>query len=660
MVADQDAYVLWNYRLEDQFLLADSYDGAVQLGITPHTLAKAITATDGGEWPPEKAEKHFIEAVAAVYASTVLRSPAKLRALTSVDTEEVPFATSFLALSVLAAFHMHTDDEHSALAFYPRLAKMLDCGFAGAYPEGFEGEAFLDLWRELDRWLEIRHGRRLAEADPGAFKRYIAQPFAHVPLREVDIERLPQFFETHGYEPGDRVLMERLTYDLVQGRGTWRGLTDAGRKALEDPHRRAFVVRQIAQELERWDGFRTDSTGRRIASIEVWTDIRRHRAQLHLLARRPEGFPEELGNGNTVFVSSQEGWYEPIALGVHDGGILRAGVRIDKANGRFGLQLRSGDVLPLTPSEQYSGFVSDRVLRADTPCAVLCHETVVDDVADHLEAVTTERMQPRRNNALPEGWCLFTNVRAVNATSPPAGMERLSVESSTTVIAEGGLRLGRRWRWLEGAPARVRVIGSRQGVTAKINGEVTVLDAEGFLPTDGMKKQGEYLIEIGNRLRRTVKVDAASVNPDCVAWPEPGKSKIPIALPNGDWTVVGAKPRECQAARGDETGELVRPAFKAEWAIRVGTRRGATAIHLHDPQQETAGEGSFAKNLKSPRSRRADGIEGKWAETIYQAAIRKPHLLCGHGCSGDKLTVEWRALTKRARARKRAMRKRKR
>ena len=48
MSADQDAYVLWNYRLEDQFLLADSYDGAVQLAITPHTLARAITATDGG------------------------------------------------------------------------------------------------------------------------------------------------------------------------------------------------------------------------------------------------------------------------------------------------------------------------------------------------------------------------------------------------------------------------------------------------------------------------------------------------------------------------------------------------------------------------------------------------------------------------------------
>ena len=188
MHADQDAYVLWNYRLEDQFLLADSYDGAVQLAITPHTLARAITATDGGEWSPEKAEEHFTEAVAAVYASSVLRNPAKLRALTSADAEEVPFATGFLALSVLAAFHMHTDDEHSALAFYPRLATMLGCAPTEGAPEGFDGEAFLELWAELDWWLATRHGRRLAQA-PGYVKAYLEAAAQTHGLSPEDLEK---------------------------------------------------------------------------------------------------------------------------------------------------------------------------------------------------------------------------------------------------------------------------------------------------------------------------------------------------------------------------------------------------------------------------------------------------------------------------------------
>ena len=660
MSVDEDAYVLWNYRLEEQFLLADSYDGAVQLAITPQTLARAIRETDGGDWSPEEAEASLAEAVATVYASRVRKSPQKLRALISTDTEEVPFATSFLALSVLAAFHMHTDEDHSALAFYPRLAKMLGCDSAGAQPEGFAGDTFLELWLELDRWLRVHHGRRLAQPDPRSPKRFIALPFAHVSLREVDIERLPQFFEAHGYEPGDRVPIERLTYDLVDGTGPWQRLTKTGQKALLDVHRRPFVVRQVAHELERWDGSRTDSTGRRIATIELWMDIRRRRAQFHLLARRPEGFPDELGNDEVFFESSQEGWYEPIPLGVDDGWLLSGGLRVDNAKGRYGLRLRGGNVVPLTPSGEYSGFVSDHVLRADTSCAVLCSETVADDVASYLAAVTNERVQPRRDDTLPEGWCLFTDVRATNQISPSKNMERLRVESSTAVVAEGGLRLGRQWRWLEGAPARVRVIGSRFDITARINGKVTELDTEGFLPTGPMKQPGEYVIELGNRLRRKVIVTAAAVHPDCVAWPEPDESRTPIALPHGDWFIIGAKPTECQTSRVGEAGEAVRTAFKAEWAIRVGARRGATAIHLHGPHGAPPNSDASATGPQSPRRQPPRGIAGGWEETIYQAGIRRPDLLCGYGCSTEQLAGAWRQLLKQARARKRAMRKRQR
>ena len=122
-----------------------------------------------------------------------------------------------------------------------------------------------------------------------------------------------------------------------------------------------------------------------------------------------------------------------------------------------------------------------------------------------------------------------------------------------------------------------------------------------------MKKQGEYVIEIGNRLRRKVNVDAATVHPDCVPWPEPDEPRIPIALPQGHWTVVGAKPRECHAIRVGQTGELVRPAFKAEWAIRVGARRGATAIHLHDPYNAPTGKETFGEETEIASTASARG-----------------------------------------------------
>ena len=659
MSSDHESYVLWNYMLDEQFLTADTPDGVVQLPITPHTLAKAVRETTGQVRTPEEAEESLAEAVSAVYASRVLRSPRKLLALTSTDPNDVPFATGFLALSVLAAYHMERDDERSALAFYPRLAKMLGCTLSGTYPDGFAGDAFLKLWNELDRWLMNRRGRRLAKPDPKATKPYIAVPFAHVPLRQIDIGRTPQFFDAFGYEPGSRVPIERLAYDLVDGRGPWSGFTETGRRALRDPHRRALAVRQVAQELDRWDGCRIDSSGRRTATIEVWMDIRRRRAQLHLLARRPAGFPEQIGHGEITFEASDVGWYEPVALRPADGGVLSNGVRVEGSQGRYCLELRSSDVVPLTPCAEYSGFVSDCVLRADTQCAVLCRASVADEVACYLRALNRAEVHPRRDGTLPEGWCLFTDVRARRATAPPEGMERLTVEETTALVPEGGLRLGGRWTWLEGAPARVRVIGSRCDLTAKIDGQEVDLDSDGYLPIAAMEENGEYTIEIGNRLQRKAKVLAATVHPECEAWPEPDGRGNPLALPQGEWTIIGAEPAQWESARGDAEEGAIRPRFTAQWAIRVGSGRGATALHLHDSHdEECVRKRSQMGGYAGEAARQRRHAAGRWEETIYQAGIRRPNLLCGMGCTPAELAAEWRALVKRNRARKRANKRR--
>ena len=654
MTGVEEDYVLWNYMLDEHFLAADTHDGVVQLPITPHTLAKAVEETTGRILEPEEAEESLARAVSAAYASRVLSSPERLLGLTSTDRGDVPFATGFLALSVLAAYHMETDEEHSALAFYPRLAEMLDCPLTGTYPEGYTGEAYLKLWSELDDWLATSRGRRLAQPKPGAAKRYIAVPFGHVPLRQVDIGRTPQFFDAFGYEPGSRVPIERLAYDLVDGRGPWPGFTETGRRALRDPHRRALAIRQVAQELERWDGSRIDSSGRRTASIEVWMSIRRRRARLHLLARRPAGFPEQIGNGEVGFEASGDGWYEPVALGTADGRLLADGVRIDASQGRFSLQLRGDDVVPLAPCAEYSGFVSDRVLRAQTPCAVLCRESMADDVGRYLNSVNGADAHPRRDPTLPEGWCLFMDVRARTGAAAPAGMERLSVEATTALVPEGGLRVGGRWTWLEGAPARVRVIGARDGLAAKIDGREVELDGDGYLPIADLEGRGEHLIEIGNRLRRKATVLAATVHPACEPWPEADGGGIALALPQGEWTIVGAHPGQWQSRRGEADEEATRPSFNARWAIRVGSGRGATALHLHDRHEDECAEGhndGDRHNKQGAEQSRAGAA--RWEENIYQAGIRRPTLLCAMGCSAAELAAEWRTLMKRARARKR-------
>ena len=67
---------------------------------------------------------------------------------------------------------------------------------------------------------------------------------------------------------------------------------------------------------------------------------------------------------------------------------------------------------------------------------------------DHLEAVTNERVQPRRDVTLPEGWCLFTNVRA------PRGLDKdlvLSladgrwVREHLSILIIGPAGIGKSW-----------------------------------------------------------------------------------------------------------------------------------------------------------------------------------------------------------------------
>src|SRR5262245_38762894 len=148
-MGSEERYVLWNYMLAEHCLLADSCEGTVLLTVTSQTLATALDQAGEKAFSAEEAEADFVAAVASVYQERVLPGQQGLGVLKSVSSNDVPYAIAFLALSVLAAFHMRTDDEHTGRAFYPRLAEMLGCKLVRSHPLGFDGDVFLDLWEEL-------------------------------------------------------------------------------------------------------------------------------------------------------------------------------------------------------------------------------------------------------------------------------------------------------------------------------------------------------------------------------------------------------------------------------------------------------------------------------------------------------------------------------
>jgi hypothetical protein len=232
-------------------------------------------------------------------------------------------------------------------------------------------------------------------------------------------------------------------------------------------------------------------------------------------------------------------------------------------------------------------------------------------------------------------------------------LDHLGVESSLALIPEGGLRLGRRWVWLESAPARLTLLGARHGLTAKIDGQEVCLDDRGRVQTDLLGTAGEHIVEIGNRLRQRVTVLQGAVHPDCRSWLRAEIDGLgPVAVPAGHWVLLGAEPGESKSVLAPSEGVLVERVFRARWAVRAGSGPGATALHIHD-------RGFASRALELDEQAPSGSERGtSWADTIYQAGIRRPAFVCQHGCADERLRTEWRQLMQEARSIKRARRRR--
>src|SRR5262249_8264987 len=141
---------------------------------------------------------------------------AKLRVLRRCGADGLPECAAFLALAVLAAYRMHTDEGAAANAYYLRLEELLHCGLTRGMPRGFEPDELEGVWIFLRAWLRDAHRRSLAMPNENVVRRFVALPLTHVPLRQVDVERLSEFFDWAGYEPGQRMASARLEAHLLR------------------------------------------------------------------------------------------------------------------------------------------------------------------------------------------------------------------------------------------------------------------------------------------------------------------------------------------------------------------------------------------------------------------------------------------------------------
>lgn len=649
-------YRTWNALLAKRLLLDEGSENLSFLSMTPGILSSLGSEILGRPADAAEAEKYFCRAVGDMYRRYVLGQREKLRVLHRIGSDGLPECIGFLGLSVLAAYHMHSDEEAAGYAYYIRLANLLDCGLTGTYPDGFDARVFESLWRFVGDWLQKRCGRILAL--PGVnvgFRRFVAIPLAHVPLRRVDVERLPAFFDWAGYEPGSRVSFDSLIRDLSR----WNAVslfTPAGATALTDD-RQQGVLAQIAGELMSWDGEVSD-TGlrRRSAVVELILDPRRGRPNIYYLPRRPPGFPVRFNDGTHIFDSSDQGWYEPVQATREDGPLLVNGFEWETVVDGVRIVLRRApkNVIAFTPSDAYSGFLSHRSLIAGVNCAVLCRHELAVAAVDYLRDVSEKEVKAIRHPNLPEGWELFTNVSPKRYLEPPNGLDAIEVDSAINLVPVGGLRVGRRWQWLAGAPPKLIVSGLFEEQVVTVDGVAVSVDDGVLSAAEQLNVPGIHLVRAG-RMEKSIEIMEPTIGNVEDVYHDGGPDRYSVGLVRGNWILIGGTPGEVFfAGRGNLNGVFAASPFEPAWAVEVGAGPGARVHCLSSNPQVPR-----ALSRAQMHGREGDQLE-RWATTIYSAAVRHPLFSSFTPLNKALIQDSWRSYVNAAKHIKRSLGRRKR
>jgi hypothetical protein len=641
-------YTRWNALIAGRFV-RNASQAQIHLAISPRALASIASEATGARVLPVDAEADFVAAVSHAYTRGVIGSSARLKIFRRYAEDGTPLCIGFLALSVLAAHKMHSDDTWSGAAYYIRLAELLKVARdAAGYPEDFRTLEFESLWGFFANWVSTSTSSSLVLPNADDQRRFIAYPLAHVPLRQLDLEKLPEFFDWAGYSPEKRVSPARLADDLRRWEQSYDRLSHAGKTALADD-RSGAVLAQLTSELRAWDGTVGTTQGTRSVQAEVLLEAAMRRFRLSLLVPRREGFPPVFRTAQ-VELTASDAWYEPVELGAGETTTLLNGFTwTHDQNASYVVRRLPSKAIVLAPNSEYSGFVSRHDLPKDTSCAVLCHDSVVETVAAYLRTICDAVVAPIAPGGFPLEWKLFQNVRAVRHNElVPEQCDGLAVAAYADIIPQGGLRLGVLWSWMLGSPPRILIEG-RDGRQVYINDAAVPVDDDGYVTAAEMfELAGSYTIRVGS-VERTIRIAEPSLRPIGPAvrpgFEESGMPRHPVVVSAGAWTLIGPHPNMVSSVRAEGIRDsLVLCDFEPSWAIKVGTGKGAKAIQIS----------ALPVNIGRHQVR---GLR-QWASTIYEAGIRHPELLSEIGASREDLRRCWSDYVSAARQLKRHWRAR--
>ena len=167
------------------------------------------------------------------------------------STQEPP-QVAFLALTVLAASLMESDDSVASHNYYNRLNEVLFGESVKGIPQGFNRYKFEDFWKHLQEWLRDYHNIELYLTEGSSSRRYVWYPISQCLISTHDRRNVYRFFRNYNLTPFSDISDNQFEKDFL----AWlrpSGLTKIERYFSNESYKQS-ILSQVKSLLQHWDG----------------------------------------------------------------------------------------------------------------------------------------------------------------------------------------------------------------------------------------------------------------------------------------------------------------------------------------------------------------------------------------------------------------------
>ncbi|MGI8729299.1 MAG: hypothetical protein ACR2LK_04815 [Solirubrobacteraceae bacterium] len=247
----------WARALADTLLPADVSAGRpVRLDCDEHAVADAARALG---IPRDRATAQL---VSCLHAEGLVSADRGVNALARAAGGDPPTVLTGLAVLVLAASRMSTDEHGSMAAYYRRLADLLGIPLADGWPQVRGVPELVGRFDDLASWLaQVEDGRRgLLDVPADVHPSFLGVPISQSLLRAGDRLALGAFFERTG-----RLI--DAGWDPVHQLRRWgarQQLSSPLQDLLTRPELHQALAGALRTAYRAWDGASSDAAGRRL------------------------------------------------------------------------------------------------------------------------------------------------------------------------------------------------------------------------------------------------------------------------------------------------------------------------------------------------------------------------------------------------------------